>query len=95
MDYRKRFAADIRMRELPSVGPFKILGEPQPGNDDKFSVRLVTVDGELLQIRLFEGAIGRIFLESGDGYCEAYESEEKNLKGQPYINFRRVRVKKE
>ena len=89
MSWKKRFAPSVRIGELVNMGPMKIDAEPVSLGQGKFRVRATLKDGGEVQFTTFEGTIGNICEAAGDkGYAEPYYSEEKNARGDPYVNWR-------
>jgi len=89
MSWKKRFAPTIPLRELVNIGPINIQSEPENLGQGKYRVRAVQPDGSTVQFTTFEGTIGNILKCQGkDGFAVAYESEQLNAKGFPYINWR-------
>ena len=91
MAWKKRFAPSVRMSEL--VGkPLRIDAEPQVLAQGKYRVRASLKGGGEIQFTTFEGTIGNIIEAQGaKGYAEAYFSEDKNSKGDPYVNWREAK----
>ena len=87
MSWKKRFAPSVRMSEL--VGkPLRIDTEPESLGKGRYRVRASLKGGGEIQFTTFEGTIGNIVEAAGaKGYAEAYFSEDKNEKGQPYVNW--------
>ena len=93
-DWKKRFPATVFIRDLPAVGAFRIVEEPESLGKGKYRFRAVKPDGSSIQCTTFDGTIGSILEAQGPkGYAEAYYSEETNSKGEAYINFRAAEVK--
>jgi len=89
LSWKKRFAPTIPLRELVHYGPLRIDLEPENLGGGKYRVRAIGPDGMEVQFTTFEGTIGNINQAAGEkGFAVAYESEQLNTKGFPYINWK-------
>lgn len=92
MSWKKRFAPTLFIRELVTLGPFKIEKAPEMLAQGKYRCRLTLKKGGEAQLTTYEGTIGNILKAQGKSWCEAYESADINkTTGEPYINFRNAK----
>ena len=84
--WKKRFAANVRYEDLPTIGPFSIDEEPESLGKGKYRAKIET-DEATYMITTFEGTIGDILHAQGNGKCEAYPEE---VGDATYIRFRGV-----
>lgn len=88
MSWKKQFAARILLKDLPSIGAFKIESEPEPLGKGAYRTVLTLRQGGKRMLRTFESTIGDIVTANPDGWVEAYSVE---VNGKTYINFRAVK----
>lgn len=80
MSWKNKYPATIRYGALPSIGPFKIMDEPENLGKGKFRAVLVTPNDSKFMLTTWESTIGDILYASKDGYCEG------SLDGE-YVRF--------
>jgi len=87
MTWRKRFAANVRYEELPTIGPFCLTEEPESLGKGKYRAKIETED-KTFQLTTYEGTIGDILYAMDEtGKCEAYPEE---VGDATYVRFRSV-----
>ena len=91
MAWKEKFAPSIRIGELVSVGPIRIVDEPENLGKGKYRVRAQKKGGGEVQFTTFEGTIGNIVDAQGaNGWAVAFFSKDKDSKGNPYVNWKTV-----